>query len=68
MVKVRFGEPILAPQMGGLGDFERADLLIDVSKLAMCHIARLLPPGQRGDFEDAEGKLAETESRLSVAL
>lgn len=66
VVKVRFGEPIYVPQVAGMGDFEKADLLVDLSKLAMCQVARLLPPGQRGDFEDAEEKLAETERRLTM--
>jgi len=66
VVKVRFGEPIHAPEMGGMDDFERADMLIDFSKLAMCQIATLLPLGQRGDFENADEKLVETERRLRV--
>jgi hypothetical protein len=66
VVKVRFGEPIYAPEVAEMGDFERADLLVDLSKLAMCHIARLLPAGQRGDFEDVEAKLAETQARLGI--
>jgi hypothetical protein len=66
VVKVRFGELMYAPQVEGLDDFGKADLLIDFSKLAMCQIARLLPPGQRGDFENVEEKLEEVERRLRV--
>jgi len=46
VVRVRFGEPIHAPQVGEMDIFEKADMLIDFSKLAMCQIAILLPPGQ----------------------
>jgi hypothetical protein len=63
---VRFGEPIYPPSASDLDDFERADYLIDLTKLAMCQVARLLPPGQRGDFENAEEKLTETKRRLAV--
>ncbi len=66
VVKVRFGEPILPPEAGRLDDFGRADCLIDVTKLAMCQVARLLPPGQRGDFEQADEKLAEASRRLEM--
>jgi hypothetical protein len=66
VVKVRFGEPIYPPSASGLDDFERADYLIDVTKLAMCQVALLLPPGQRGDFENAADKLAETRRRLGI--
>ncbi len=64
VVEIRFGEPIRPAQIGETGDFERSDLLIDVTKLAMCRVAELLPPGQRGDFEDFEEKLVEAEARL----
>jgi hypothetical protein len=66
VVKVRFGEPIDPPHVEGLGDFEKADLLIDLTRLALCQVARLLPPGQRGDFEEAEEKLEEIEARLAA--
>jgi len=46
VVRVRFGEPIHAPQVVEMDDVEIADMLIDFSKLAMCQIAILLPPGQ----------------------
>jgi hypothetical protein len=38
--------------------------ILDISRLIMCQIAALLPPGQRGDFEDVEDKLREVRSRL----
>jgi hypothetical protein len=66
VVKVRFGEPIYPPSASGLDDFGRTDYLIDLSKMAMCQVALLLPPGQRGDFENAEQKLAETQRRLGL--
>lgn len=66
IVKVRFGEPIWPPAALEMGDFERADSLIDLTKLAMCQVARLLPPGQRGDFEDADDKLMEVKTRLRM--
>ncbi len=65
-VKVRFGEPIDPPQIEAVGDFETADLLIDFSKLVMCQIAKLLPAGQRGDFENADDILVETKRRLRM--
>jgi hypothetical protein len=64
VTKVRFGPPIEPPNGEQMGDFEKTDLLVDFSKLAMCEIAKLLPPGQRGDFENVDEKLAETKSRL----
>jgi hypothetical protein len=67
-VKVRFGEPINPPEVGKLGEFEMSDLLLDISQLIMCQIAILLPPGQRGDFENVEDKLREVRSRLDVEL
>jgi len=66
VVEVRFGEPISPAQPWEMGDFDKVDMLIDFSKLAMCQIANLLPPGQRGDFENAEQKLAETTRRLGM--
>lgn len=66
VVKVGFGEPIEPPRAEVVDDFEKTDFLIDFTMLAMCQVARLLPPGQRGDFEDVEGKLVETERRLRV--
>jgi len=66
VVKVRFGEPINPPEVGEMGDFEKSDFLIDFSKLALCQTAKLLPPGQRGDFENFEEKLEETERRLRM--
>lgn len=66
VVGVRFGEPIYPLPTGHLDDFERTDYLIDLTTLAMCEVARLLPPGQRGDFEEAEQKLEETRRRLRV--
>ncbi len=64
IVKVRFGELINPPDVGKLGEFEMSDLLLDISRLMMCQIAALLPPGQRGDFEAVEDKLREVKSRL----
>ncbi len=66
VIAVRFGEPIYPPASSEVDDFARADYLIDVTKLAMCSVALLLPPGQRGDFENAEEKLAETQRRLGL--
>jgi len=64
VVKVRFGEPISPPERESLSDFARSDFLVDFSRLVMCRIAGLLPPGQRGDFENTEEKLREIHSRL----
>ena len=66
VVKIRFGEPIDPPDANAKGDFERADFLMDFSRLALCHVAKLLPPGQRGDFEKVDEKLEETERRLGI--
>jgi len=66
VIKVRFGEPIHPPRMEELSDFERSDFLIDLSRLALCRVAQLLPPGQRGDFEQVEEKLEELESRMGT--
>lgn len=64
IVRVRFGEPINPPEVEKLSEFEMGDLLVDISRLIMCQIAALLPPGQRGDFEDVEDKLREIRDRL----
>ena len=64
--RIRFGEPINVPEVEQLNDFGRGDFLVDVSRLMMCQIAALLPPGQRGDFEDVEEKLREMKERLDV--
>ena len=64
IVKVRFGEPIAPLEAAEMGDFDRSDCLIDLTKLAMCQVAKLLPSGQRGDFENADEKLAEANRRL----
>ncbi len=48
--RIRFGEPINVSEVGSLSEFEKGDFLIDISRLMMCQIAVLLPPGQRGDF------------------
>ena len=66
IARVRFGEPIYPPEVSELGEFERSDLLVDISRLIMCQIAALLPPGQRGDFEDVEEKLIEVKERLNL--
>jgi hypothetical protein len=68
VVRVRFGEPIDPPETEALGDFQRSDLLIDLTRLALCRVAQLLPPGQRGDFEQAEEKLEEIEARLAARI
>jgi hypothetical protein len=66
VVKVRFGEPIKLPAVGEIGDADRSDLLIDLSKLAMCQIAQLLPAEQRGDFLNVDEKLSEATARLGA--
>ncbi len=66
VIKVRFGEPIDPPEASTMGEFERTDFLVDFTRLALCRVASLLPAGQRGDFEDAEQILADTESRLGI--
>ncbi len=66
IVRVRFGEPIEPPKVETLDEFEMSDLLVDISRLAMCQIAALLPSGQRGDFEDVEEKLREVKGRLAL--
>jgi 1-acyl-sn-glycerol-3-phosphate acyltransferase len=66
VVKVRFGEPIEIPDAGEIGEVDKSDLLIDLSKLAMCQIAQLLPAEQRGDFCDVDEKLAEASARLDA--
>ncbi len=64
VVKVRFGKPINPLDGGKVSEFEMGDFLVDISRLIMCEIAALLPPGQRGDFENVEEKLKEVKSRL----
>lgn len=66
VVKIRFGEPINLPKRVRFVDFEIGDLLVDYSRLAMCRIAELLPPGQRGSFENAEERLIEINKRLET--
>ena len=66
VVEIRFGEPINLPKKEDISAFEIGDLLIDYSRLAMCCIAELLPPGQRGSFENAEEKLIKINERLGT--
>lgn len=66
IVRVRFGEPINPPEVGKLSEFEMGDFWVDISRLIMCQIAALLPPGQRGDFEDVEKKVREAQERLNL--
>ncbi len=66
VVKVRFGEPIGPPKVGEMTELEKSDFLIDFSRLAMCEIAKLLPSGQRGDFENVEEKWIQIERRLET--
>lgn len=66
--EVVFGEPFTVPSTKGLSDVDRSELLMDCTRLAMCRIAELLPPGQRGDFEDVDGKLEEMKARLESYL
>jgi hypothetical protein len=66
VVKVRFGEPIPPPPMEEMSDFDKTDLLVDLSRLALCRTASLLPQGQRGDFEQVADKLREIEARLAA--
>jgi len=54
------------PEVSELGEFEMGDLLLDISRLIMCQVAALLPPGQRGDFEDVEEKLRDVKERLDL--
>jgi hypothetical protein len=66
VVRVRFGEPIDPPKLENLDELEMSDLLVDISRLTMGQIAALLPPGQRGDFEDVSEKLREVKERLDL--
>jgi len=66
IVSIRFGEPIDPPEVGKLSEFEMGDFWVDISRLIMCQIAALLPPGQRGDFEDVEKKVREAKERLNL--
>ncbi len=68
VIRVKFGQPIDPPEMDELSDFEKSDLLVDLSRLALCRVASLLPAGQRGDFEQVEEKLEEVEARLKGLL
>jgi hypothetical protein len=68
VVAFRFGEPVQPPQIRDADEFERTDLLVDLSRLALCRVASLLPAGQRGDFEQVEEKLEEVEARLKDRL
>ena len=66
VVAVRFGKSIGPPKTSGLSEFEKSDFFNICSRQIACEIARLLPPGQRGDFEDAEDRLIEIEKRLET--
>lgn len=66
VVKARFGEPIRPFQAEEMGDFRNSEFLGDYTKFALCQVARLLPPGQRGDFENVDEKLNETKRRLRI--
>ena len=50
--RVKFGEPITLPPEDQVSLFDRDVHLDHFSLLVLAEIAKLLPPGQRGDFED----------------
>lgn len=61
--QVEFGSLIEPPDTEGLtSTSSKYELLIGHTLTVMYHIAKLLPPGQRGDFED----LNEWERRLNL--
>lgn len=64
--EIRFGKPILIPKTKGLDEIEKSNLLIDCTRLTMAEIARLLPRGQRGDFEEADDIVKEIQIRLKT--
>jgi hypothetical protein len=66
IIQAKFGEPILASDGADLSDFEKTDYLNDLTRLAMCRVAQLLPPGQRADFENVDEKLEEAYRRLQA--
>jgi len=63
---VKLGEPINPPNTKNLTELEKSDYSIDYTKLVMCQIAALLPPGQRGSFENLGEKLEEINKRLKT--
>jgi len=50
--RVKFGQPITLPPEDQVSLFDRDTHLNSLSLLVLAEIAKLLPPGQRGDFED----------------
>lgn len=62
--KVKFGQAIVLPSLDKTNFFDRDRQLHLCSLLVLAKIATLLPPGQRGDFEDWETKMTEIERSL----
>jgi len=65
-IRVRLGEPIPPPVLPE-SELDQPDYLVDYSKMLMAEVAKLLPPGQRGDFEDIDKKLSEARRRLRLS-
>lgn len=66
VVKARFGEPIPPFRAEEMEESRNSEFLGDYTKFTLCQVARLLPPGQRGDFENVDDKLDETRRRLQL--
>ncbi len=66
VVKARFGEPLPLFPAEEIGDLRSSEFLSDYTKYALCEVARMLPPGQRGDFENVDEKLDQTMRRLRM--
>lgn len=69
VVEVRFGNLVILPKKEDLKrEYERGDFLNDCTRKVMAEIASLLPPGQRGSFDnmDIKERLAEIDRRLKI--
>lgn len=57
VVEVKFGDPVILPEKEDLKrEYERGDFWNDCTRKVMLEIATLLPPGQRGSFDDIDIK------------
>ena len=64
--QVKFGEAIVLAPLDKVSLFDRDRYLHLSSILVLAKIAALLPPGQRGDFEDTQAIINQTEGELAI--
>lgn len=63
--RIKFGKNLVLSPIEKVSVFNQDEYLRLLSLLVLGEIAALLPPDQRGDFEDAEAKIKDIKNKLS---